>query len=94
MNKILVPAILALVVLAPSAALAEQRTITLAVSNVDCADCPFIVKRSLERVPGVTRATVSFKDKTAVVVYDDGRTDVTAFTAATRNAGYPSAPKD
>ena len=54
---------------------------------------PFIVKKSLERVPGVANVMVCFKDKTAVVIYDDSKADVTALTAATTNAGYPSAPK-
>jgi mercuric ion binding protein len=58
-----------------------------------CADCPFIVKKSLEGVPGVAKVAVSFKDKTAIVTYDDARTDVKALSAATTNAGYPSSPK-
>jgi mercuric ion binding protein len=36
---------------------------------------------------------VSYKDKTAVVTYDEGRVDVRALTTATTNAGYPSEPK-
>jgi len=36
---------------------------------------------------------VSYKDKTAVVTYDDAATEVKALIAATTNAGYPSAPK-
>jgi mercuric ion binding protein len=46
-----------------------------------------------EAVPGVSKAVVSYKDKTAVVTYDDSRTDVTALTHATTEAGYPSAPR-
>ena len=79
--------------LASSSALATERTVTLAVQNMFCADCPFIVKKSLEAVPGVAKATVSYKDKTAMVTYDDARVDVSALTAATTNAGYPSAPR-
>lgn len=79
--------------LASSSALAGERTITLAVQNMFCADCPFIVKKSLEAVPGVAKATVSYKDKTAIVTYDDGRADVKSLTEATTKAGYPSAPK-
>ena len=85
--------VLGLGVLASSPALAAARTVTLTVQNMFCADCPFIVKKSLEAVPGVAKATVSYKDKTAIVTYDDGRTDVKSLTAATTNAGYPSAPK-
>jgi mercuric ion binding protein len=58
-----------------------------------CADCPFLVKKSLEGVPGVAKVVVFYKDKTAVVTYDDSKADVKELTAATTNAGYPSAPK-
>jgi copper chaperone CopZ len=36
------------------------------------------------------RVTVSVKDKTATITYDDSRADVGSLTAATTNAGYPS----
>lgn len=76
-----------------SSAFAAERTVTLAVQNMFCADCPFVVRKSLEAVPGVAKAVVSFKDKTAVVTYDDAKVDVKSLTDATTNAGYPSAPK-
>ncbi len=93
MTRLLACAAIAFGVLASSGALAAEQTVTLAVKNMYCADCPFIVKRSLEGIAGVARVAVSYKDKTAVVTYDDSRTDVTALTAATTKAGYPSAPK-
>ena len=80
--------------LVSSAVLAADETVTLAVKNMSCADCPFIVKKSLEGVPGVSKVTVSYKDKTAVVTYDGAEVDVTALTTATTKAGYPSAPKN
>ena len=76
-----------------SSAFAAERTVALAVQNMFCADCPFVVRKSLEAVPGVAKAVVSFKDKTAVVTYDDAKVDVKSLTDATTNAGYPSAPK-
>jgi periplasmic mercuric ion binding protein len=85
--------VLGLGMLASSSALAAERTVTLAVQNMFCADCPFIVKKSLEAVPGVAKASVSYKDKTAIVTYDDGRVDIKSITDATTNAGYPSKPK-
>jgi periplasmic mercuric ion binding protein len=93
MSKLLTAAAVALSVLVASSALAAEKTITLAVTNMYCADCPFIVKKSLEGVPGVAKVTVSYKDKTAIVTYDDSMADVKALTTATTNAGYPSAPK-
>jgi mercuric ion binding protein len=90
-NRLILPTVLGLLVSSP--ALAVERTVTLAVQNMYCADCPFIVRKSLEAVPGVTGVVVSYKDKTAVVTYDDAKADVTALTAATTKAGYPTAPK-
>ena len=93
MAKILVFAAPIISTVATSAAFAADRTVTLAVKNMYCADCPLVVKKSLESVPGVVKVTVSYKDKTAVVTYDDAKADVHALTTATTNAGYLSAPK-
>ena len=59
MAKLLVSAALTVSVLAPSAAFAADKTVTLAVKNMYCADCPFVVRKSLEAVPGVAQVTVS-----------------------------------
>ena len=93
MSKLLASVVLAVGVLASSAAFAADKTITLAVKNMYCAACPHTVKASLQALPGVKAVTVSYKDKTAIVTYDDASTDVKALTAATTDAGYPSAPK-
>jgi periplasmic mercuric ion binding protein len=93
MTRVYTLAAFALALLASSAAFAAERTVTLAVKNMYCAACPHTVKASLEAVPGVARAVVSYKEKTAIVTYDDTQADVGALTAATTNAGYPSAPK-
>jgi len=93
MNKILALAAFAVAIIASPAAMAADKTITLAVNNMDCAACPSIVKGSLEALPGVAKVAVSFKDKTATIVYDDAKADVNQLTSATTKAGYPSAPK-
>ncbi|WP_076859141.1 mercury resistance system periplasmic binding protein MerP [Bradyrhizobium mercantei] len=93
MNRLITPFAILLSVLASSATFAAEKTVTLAVRNMDCAACPHIVKASLEAVAGVTKVAVSFREKTAVVTYDDSKVDLTALTSATSNAGYPSAPK-
>ena len=79
--------------LASSAALAGEKTVTLTVENMYCSACPITVKSSLEAVPGVAKAVVSYTDKTAVVTFDDAKTAVPALITATTNAGYPSALK-
>jgi periplasmic mercuric ion binding protein len=91
MNKLLALAAFAVGIIASPAVMAADKTITLAVNNMDCAACPS--KGSLEAVPGVAKVAVSYKDKTATVVYDDAKADVNQLTTATTKAGYPSAPK-
>jgi periplasmic mercuric ion binding protein len=93
MIKSLTSALFGLSLLASSAALADEKTVTLTVENMYCSACPLTVKSSLEAVPGVTKAVVSYAEKTAVVTFDDAKTGVPALTAATTNAGYPSALK-
>ena len=93
MIKAFTATLFALGILASSAALAGEKTVTLTVENMYCSACPITVKSSLEAVPGVTKAVVSYADKTAVVTFDDAKTAVPALTAATTNAGYPSALK-
>ena len=41
---------------------------------------------------GVNEVEVSYKEKTAIVTFDDNQTDVAALTAATTDAGFPSRP--
>jgi mercuric ion binding protein len=92
-KRLVSAAIVAFSVLGGTTAFAAEKTITLVVKNMYCAECPLIVRKSLQAVPGVNKAVVSYKDKSAVVTYDDAKADVSALTRATTNAGYPSAPK-
>lgn len=73
-----------------TAAIAAQRTVTLAVDGMTCASCPYIVKQPLSRVPGVERVEVSYAEKRAVVTFDDAKADVAALTKATAGVGFPS----
>jgi mercuric ion binding protein len=93
MTKFFNVALFGLSLWASSAAVAGEKTVTLAVQNMYCSACPITVKSSLEAVPGVAKAVVSYADKTAVVTFDDAKTAVPALISATTNAGYPSALK-
>jgi mercuric ion binding protein len=93
MMKYLVAASFASGLIGSPAAFAAERSVTLAVENMFCAACPHTVKASLQAVPGVRAVSVSYEDKTAVVTFDDAKTNVQALTTATTNAGYPSSPK-
>ena len=55
MRKPLIASVIAMSALTSSAALAAEKTVTLTVNNMYCADCPYIVKKSLESVPGVAK---------------------------------------
>lgn len=87
MRKLLIAtlAALPLVVLA-----ATPKTVTLAVQNMTCELCPITVKKSLEKVPGVSAVKVDFDKKTATVSYDADKSQPDTLTKATTNAGYPS----
>jgi len=93
MTKFTTSLVLGLLILSSGAAMAEQRTVTLAVDNMYCEACPYMVKKTIEKVSGVSKVTVSFKEKTAVVVFDDARAEVKDLTNATTSAGFPSTPK-
>jgi periplasmic mercuric ion binding protein len=93
MIKSLTATLFGLSLLGSSVAFAGEKTITLAVENMYCSACPITVKSSLEAVPSVAKAVVSYADKTAVVTFDDAKTAVPALISATNNAGYPSALK-
>lgn len=93
MTKFLASLALGLLIVSSGGAIAEQRTVTLAVDNMYCEACPYMVKKTIEKVSGVSKVTVSFKEKTAVVLFDDARAAVKDLTDAATNAGFPSTPK-
>lgn len=78
--------------LMPLAALAATtQTAVLEVENLTCSLCTVTVRKSLEQVPGVSQARVDFAKKTATVTFDADKTNTTALTKATTEAGFPSA---
>lgn len=90
MKTLLKTVLLAATLFAAGSALAGEQTVALAVKNMTCASCPYIVKQSLAAVPGVSDVKVSFKNKIAIMTFEDSTTTVAALTAATTNSGFPS----
>lgn len=87
MGKLLIAALFAM----PLAALAAPpQSVTLAVQNMSCGLCPITVKKSLEKVAGVSAVQVDFAQKTATLTFDPDQTRPEALTEATANAGYPA----
>ncbi len=69
---------------------APPQTANLAVENMTCGTCPIVVKKALERVPGVSATMVDFDKKTATVTFDPDKASTTRLTQATTEAGFPS----
>lgn len=80
----------ALLLMTPSAGLAAERTVTLAVRNMTCATCPVAVKMAIKRVAGVRDVRVNFSLKTAQVTFDDAQATAEQLVEASRLAGYPA----
>ena len=91
MHKILrVSLILGLLLSAGTVCGAAPHTVTLAVENMTCGTCPIVVRKALERVPGVTATAIDFEKKTATVTFDPDKTTSAKLTEATTEAGFPA----
>jgi mercuric ion binding protein len=91
MRKLLIAAFVATPLVALAA---DPITVTLDVRNMTCPLCPITVKKSLEKVSGVSVVKVDFDHKTAIVTYDPDKAHPEALTTATTNAGYPSTVRE
>ena len=69
---------------------APPQTATLAVENMTCGTCPIVVKKALERVPGVSATAIDFDKKIATVTFDPDKASTARLTQATTEAGFPS----
>ena len=67
---------------------AAEKTITFKIDGMYCSACPAIVKKVLTNVDGVKDTTVSYSKKTAVVTFEDTKTDTTSLIQATIKVGY------
>lgn len=84
---------LIVILLATTAFAGPPRTVTLQVQNMTCETCPIVVRKALQRVPGVSSANIDFALKTATVTFDPDQVKPAALTQATTNAGFPSTLK-
>ena len=75
-------------------AVAATRIVTLSVPGMYCEVCPITVRKALEKVPGVSKSSVSFEKREATVTFDDAKTSIKALEKATFDAGYESKLKE
>lgn len=69
---------------------AEVKTVVLEVPGMTCAACPVTVKKAISQVNGVSKVSVSYDKKEAIVTFDDQKTALEKVMSATENAGYPA----
>jgi copper chaperone len=77
----------------PSAA---AKTVTFKIQGMTCGGCVFAVRKVLTRLPGVSKADVTYEDSRATVSYDPKLVTVGQMTAAIKTLGYDAtviAPK-
>jgi copper chaperone len=65
-------------------------TATLRVSGMTCHHCVRTVQQTLEAVAGVERADVDLMAGSAVVDFDDARTNPAVLAGAVTAEGYPT----
>lgn len=61
---------------------------SLSLSGMHCASCANLIERSLNRVPGVKKASVNFSSEKALVYFEDDKGDIPAVLNAVAKAGY------
>lgn len=80
----------AALLIASSAFAASPRTVLLQIQKMTCETCPIVVRKALERLPGVNSVHVDFRLKTATVQFDPDKVTPEMLSAAAANAGFPS----
>jgi copper chaperone CopZ len=66
----------------------RTKTVIFNVQGMTCGGCVLGVRKVLTRLPGVSKADVTYEDSRAVVTYDPARVTVAQMTAAIKTLGY------
>lgn len=66
------------------------KTVSFDVSNMTCVTCPYTVRKTLQKIDGVTQADASLETKSATATFDPTKTSVDVMLKALKNQGYPS----
>ena len=68
--------------------LAEEQTAVFEVKGMTCGSCPFILKRTLRGIDGVTLVKVFYDKRQAVVVFENTVVDIQQFSEAIEKIGF------
>lgn len=71
-----------------TAAQTTVKTDTLRVEGMTCGGCEIGVRTVLKRLPGVSKAEVSYEETRAIVIYDPSRVTIAQMVAAIKTLGY------
>lgn len=63
------------------------------IEKMTCKMCPITVRKAMEKVDGVVKATVDYDQKIATVIFDPKKTNTDAIALASTNIGYPATLK-
>lgn len=66
----------------------EQNKKTFSIKGIHCASCIAIIEGSLEKVDGITSATVNLATEKATVIYDPSKVTDEKLSSAVSNVGY------
>ena len=72
---------------------ATPKKVVLDVKNVTCPACSITIEKALDKVPGVSDASVDPEAATVTVDFDADRTNVPAIAQAISEAGFPAKPR-
>ena len=72
------------------AASANEITTRFAIEKMNCALCPITVRKSMEKVPGVSQVEVDYETKIATVIFNPALTNKSQIAAASTDIGYPA----
>jgi len=70
---------------APSA---EVKTVRFSIAGMTCGGCVLGTRKVLTRLPGVSKADVSYEKQDAVVTFDPTKVGVEEMVAAVKTLGY------
>jgi len=63
------------------------------IEKMTCKMCNITIRKAIEKVDGVVKATVDYNTKTATVLFDSKKANVDAIALASTNIGYPATLK-
>ena len=66
----------------------RTKTVIFNVQGMTCGGCVYGVRKVLTRLPGVSKADVTYEESRAVVTYDPTAVTVAQMTAAIKTLGY------